>query len=46
MVAQKRKNPNILPQMEQRALNISGNTTTKTNNPCVVGLLWDWMTTT
>ena len=29
--------------MEQHALSILGNTTANTNNPCVAGLLWDWM---
>ena len=41
MVSEKIKNPNSLPQTKQHALNILQKTTTNTNNPCVVGLLWD-----
>ena len=41
MVSQKDKNPNILPQTEERALNILEKTTTNTDNRYTVGLLWD-----
>ena len=39
-VLEKQK-PNILPQTEQHALNVLEKTTTNTNNPHVVGILWD-----
>ena len=41
MVSYKSKNSNSLPQTKQHALNILQKTTINTNNPCVVGLLWD-----
>ena len=36
-----RQNPNILPQTEQRALNIFEKNKTNTDNRYTVGLLWD-----